>query len=134
MQRDTLDFGDYLRSFDYQERKDMKIGLDEFLNLYEKDKIQVIDIRFKEEYEAWHIGFGEHIALNELPDRLDELDDSKTIVTLCPHYDRSEIARLYLKLNGFKTRYLTDGLLKVVDYLRGDRAKDYMNKIKTIKR
>ncbi|MDZ7785007.1 MAG: hypothetical protein U5K56_19365 [Halioglobus sp.] len=31
-----------------------------------------------------------------------------TIVTMCPHYDRAEIARLYLTLLGFKARYLTD--------------------------
>jgi len=89
----------------------------------------LIDIRFNEEYEAWHIGFGDHIPLNELPDRLSEIDKSKTIVTMCPHYDRAEIARLYLKLQGYNTRYLNDGMLKVVDYLRGDKARDYMNKI-----
>ena len=122
-------FDEYLRGFDYQERKDMKIQLSELLELYAKGEVQVIDIRFNEEYDAWHIGFGDHIPLNELPDRLDEIDKNKTIVTMCPHYDRAEIARLYLKLNGFDARYLTDGMLKVVDYLRGDKARDYMQKI-----
>ncbi|WP_367264219.1 rhodanese-like domain-containing protein, partial [Nitratifractor sp.] len=79
---------------------------------------------------AWHIGFGQHIPLNELPDRLDELDRDMTIVTMCPHYDRAEIARLFLKLKGFEARYLTDGMLGIVDYLRGDRAKNYMEKIR----
>ena len=124
-----LIFDDYLRKFGYQERVDMKIKLPELLELYAKDEVQVIDIRFKEEYESWHVGFGDHIPLNELPDRLDEIDKDKIIVTMCPHYDRAEIARLYLKLKCFNAKYLTDGMLKVVDYLRGDKARDYMVKI-----
>jgi len=124
-----LDFDTYLRGFDYQERKDMKIQMPELFELYSKGEAQVIDIRFNEEYEAWHIGFGDHIPLNELPDRLDEIDKNKTIVTMCPHYDRAEIARLFLKLKGYNARYLNDGMLKVVDYLRGDKARDYMKKI-----
>ncbi len=125
-----INFDDYLKSFDYDERKAMKIKLDEMLKLYEEGKAEIIDIRFKDEYEAWHLGFGKNIPLNELPNRIDELDKNKTIVTVCPHYDRAEIARLFLKLKGFNARYLTDGLLGVVDYLRGDKARDYMDKIK----
>ncbi len=125
-----ISFDDYLKSFDYDERKAMKIKLNEMLKLYEEGKAEIIDIRFKDEYEAWHLGFGKNIPLNELPNRIDELDKNKTIVTVCPHYDRAEIARLFLKLKGFNARYLTDGLLGTVDYLRGDKARDYIAKIK----
>ena len=124
-----LNFDSYLKSFDYQERKDMKIQLPELFELYAKGEAQVIDIRFNEEYAAWSVGFGDHIPLNELPDRINEIDSNKTIVTMCPHYDRAEIARLFLKLKGFNARYLTSGMLGIVDYLRGDKAKDYMNKL-----
>jgi len=122
-------FADYLNTFDYQERQAMKIQLPEMLALYEKGEAQIIDIRFREEYEAWHLGFGDHIPLNELPDRLDEIDPTKTIVTICPHYDRAEIARLFLRLKGYNARYLTDGMLGIVNHLRGDIAKDYMAKL-----
>ncbi len=125
-----ISFDEYLKSFDYDERKAMKIKLDEMLKLYEEGKAEIIDIRFKDEYEAWHLGFGKNIPLNELPNRIDELDKNKTIVTVCPHYDRAEIARLFLKLKGFNARYLTDGLLGAVDYLRGDKARDYMAKVR----
>ncbi len=125
-----ISFDEYLKSFDYDERKAMKIKLDEMLKLYEEGKAEIIDIRFKDEYEAWHLGFGKNIPLNELPNRMDELDKNKTIVTVCPHYDRAEIARLFLKLKGFNARYLTDGLLGTVDYLRGDKARDYMAKVR----
>jgi len=123
-------FDEYLRNFDYDERKKMKIQIAEMFELYEKGECEIIDIRFKEEYEAWHIGFGKHIPLNELPDRLDELDKNKTIVTMCPHYDRAEIARLFLTVKGYTARYLTDGMLGIVSYLRGDKAKNEMKKIK----
>ena len=73
-----INFDDYLKSFDYDERKAMKIKLDEMLKLYEEGKAEIIDIRFKDEYEAWHLGFGKNIPLNELPDRIDELDKNKT--------------------------------------------------------
>ncbi len=125
-----ISFDDYLKGFDYDERKAMKIKLDEMLKLYEDGKAEIIDIRFKDEYEAWHLGFGKNIPLNELPNRIDELDKNKTIVTVCPHYDRAEIARLFLKLKGFNARYLTDGLLGAVNYLRGDKARDYMEKVR----
>ncbi len=130
MKSKTEEFDKYLRAFDYQERKDMKINRIELFELYAEGKLQIIDIRFNEEYEAWSLGFGDHIPLNELPDRLNEIDKSKTIVTMCPHYDRAEIARLYLKLQGFDAKYLTDGMLGLVEGLRGDKARDYMNKLK----
>lgn len=124
-----IPFADYLRRFDYDERVAMKIQLPELLKLYAENQVQLIDIRFNEEYAAWRLGIGQHIPLNELPDRLDELDPNKTIVTMCPHYDRAEIARLFLTLKGYKSRYLTDGMLGLVDHLRGDRARDYMERI-----
>lgn len=130
MQTKTEAFDSYLKTFDYQERKDMKIQLPEFFELYAKGEAQLIDIRFNEEYEAWSLGFGDHIPLNELPDRLNEIDKTKTIVTMCPHYDRAEIARLYLKLQGFDAKYLTDGMLGLIEGLRGDKARDYMEKLK----
>ena len=120
------EFDTYLRGFDYDERLAMKIGLDELLDRYPKGEIQLIDIRFREEHAAWSVGIGQHIPLNELPDRLDELDRGKTIVPMCPHYDRAEIARLYLTLKGFEARYFTAGMLKLADYLRGDTARDSM--------
>ena len=125
-----ISFDEYLKNFDYDERKRMKIQIPELLEGYKKGEIELIDIRFPEEYEAWHVGIGKHIPLNELPNRLDELDKNKLIVTMCPHYDRASMARHYLTLKGFKAKYLTDGMLKLVDYLRGDKARDYIKGLK----
>lgn len=125
---------EYISSFDYKERTAMKIKMVEMLNLVEENKAQIIDIRFKEEFEVWNLGFTKNIPLNELPNRLHELDKSKLIVTACPHNDRANIARIYLKQKGFNVRYLSDGLLKAVDYLRGDNAKEFLQEYKKIKK
>ncbi len=120
---------DYLAAFDYQERKEMKISSKELLELLKQGKVQFIDIRFREEYQAWHLGFARNIPLNELPARLHELDKGKLIVTACPHNDRSNLARLFLVTKGYQARYLNDGLLVLADQLRGDKARDFLQEL-----
>lgn len=123
-------FDEYLKNFDYDERSNMKVKMVEMLNLVEEGDAQVIDIRFKEEYEVWHLNFTKNIPLNELPNRLNELDKTKLIITACPHNDRANIARIYLLQKGYNARYLSDGLLKALNYLRGDNAKEFLEEYK----
>ncbi|WP_373036825.1 rhodanese-like domain-containing protein [Sulfurimonas sp.] len=123
-------FDTYLKSFDYESKTAMKIKTVEMLNMLEEGTVQVIDIRFHEEFELWNLKFTKNIPLNELPDRLNELDKSKLIVTVCPHNDRSNIARMFLTLKGYKARYLSDGLLTTVNYLKGDNAKEFLEEYK----
>jgi rhodanese-related sulfurtransferase len=127
---ESVTFENYLKSFDYQERRNMKIGIPELLNLYKQGRVEIIDIRFREEYQAYSFSFIKHIPLNEIPDRLNELDRSKIIVTVCPHYDRAEIARTFLTLKGYQSKYLVEGLIGLADYLRGDAARDFINDMK----
>ena len=122
----TVSFDDYLKRFDYKERKNMKVDIPEMLDLYKQGKVQIVDIRFPEEYQAYSFSFIKNIPLNELPARLGELDSSKVIVTVCPHYDRAEIARTYLTLKGFQSKYLVDGVVGLAEYLRGDKARDFI--------
>lgn len=126
-------FSEYLTKFDYAERKEMKVKLDELVELIKEEKVEIIDIRFREEVEAWNINFIKSIPLNELPHRLDELDKDKIIVTTCPHYDRAAIARHYLTLQGFRSKYLVDGLLGFTEFLRGDNAKSFIEIINSKK-
>lgn len=123
-------FDEYLKNFDYKAIKDMKITTVEMLNMVEEGTAQVIDIRFPEEYEAWHMGFAKNIPINELPDRLNELDKNKLIITACPHNDRANIARMFLMFKGYKVRYLSDGLLSTTDYLKGSNAQEFMREYK----
>lgn len=123
---EEISYEKYLTSFDYAARKDMKIDSETLVKGLKENKIQLIDIRFKEEYAAWRMGFAFSIPLNELPGRLNELQKDKIIVTACPHLDRSILAMAYLRTKGFQSKYLTDGLVGLAEYLRGDKARDFI--------
>ena len=120
---------DYLLGYDYAARKAMKIDSEALVKMLAEGKAQLIDIRFKEEYEAWNMGVAKSIPLPELPQRLNEIDKSKVIVTACPHKDRAIIAMTYLKTKGYDTKYLQDGLTGLAEYLRGDKARDFIQSL-----
>lgn len=127
-------FDDYLRGFDYDERTNMKIGSVQMTAMVEEGEAVLIDIRFPDEYEVWHMGFSKNIPLNELPDRLDELPKNKLIITACPHNDRSNMARMFLTMKGYNAKYLNDGLLKTASFLRGESAKEFLEEYKGLKK
>jgi rhodanese-related sulfurtransferase len=129
-QTKTISLDAYLSGFDYEERLEMKINSVELSVMLEEGTAQLIDIRFKEEYEAWHMNSAINIPLNELPKRLGELDREKLIVTACPHKDRAIMARTFLRLKGYNSRYLTDGLIGLAEYWRGDSAKEFIQEYK----
>jgi rhodanese-related sulfurtransferase len=127
---EELTLTEFITKFDYDTRINMKAGTRELVDLLQEGKAQLIDIRFKEEYEAWHMGVAKNIPLNELPNRLNELDKDKVIVTACPHKDRAIIAMTYLKTKGYETMYLKDGLIGLAEFLRGDNAYDFTQEMR----
>ena len=116
------DLETYIKNFDYDARIEMKTSSKKLIDLLEDGQAVLVDIRYKEEQQAWGPNFGLKIPLNELPDRLDELPKDKIIVTACPHKDRAIIAMTYLRSKGIPARYLTDGLIGLAENLRGDSA------------
>lgn len=120
-------FALFLKNFDYDTRADMKTDSKKLVKLLEDKKAVLVDIRFPEEVQAWKMGFGLFIPLNELPRRYTELPKDKIIVTACPHKDRSSIAMAFLRTKGYKARYLTDGLIGLAEELRGEKAADFMD-------
>lgn len=124
---------EYLKNFDLQERKNMKINSSEMVLLVQKKEAVLLDIRFNGEYESWNMPFAKHIPLNELPNRLNELPKDKLIITACPHNDRANIARIYLITKGYNAKYLDDGLLKTADLLRGSTAVEFIDNLKSQK-
>ena len=123
----------YISSFDYEARKDMKMDSKGLIKLLKEGKAQLIDIRFPEEYSAWKVGPSKNIPLNELPNRLSEIDMKKIVVTACPHKDRAIIAMVYLRSKGIKAKYLTDGLIGLAENLRGDNAKEFIDALHKLK-
>jgi rhodanese-related sulfurtransferase len=119
----------YIENFDLTEVENMKISSVEMLNRIEDGSAVLIDIRFKEEVQSWSIPFAKNIPLNELPGRLNELPKDKLIITACPHNDRANIARLYLTMKGYRAKYVNDGLLNVVNYLKGSNAVEFIEEV-----
>lgn len=125
--QDILD--NYLTNFTYEARKDMKVSSEELTQLLIDDKAILLDIRFEEEQKSWNMPYAMLMPLPTVPANYKSLDKSKIIVTACPHKDRAIIAMMYLKSKGYNVRYLTDGLLGLADYLKGDKAKAFIEKL-----
>ncbi|WP_353663146.1 rhodanese-like domain-containing protein [Hydrogenimonas sp. SS33] len=106
------------------EMKNMRIEIDEFIDLYNEGKAELVDIRVPMETKVWQVNFGLKIPAPELPERLEELPKDKLLVVACPKSDRSNMARTYLASKGFDVRYLAGGLLGLMDRLKGGKAKD----------
>lgn len=115
----------YLSNFDYESRKEMKVSSEEMVQLLLESKAILLDIRFKEEQKSWVMPYAVLMPLSSIPKKYNTLDKSKIIVTACPHNDRAIIAMMYLKSKGYNAKYLSNGLLGLADYLRGDKAKDF---------
>ena len=126
---DDADLERYISNFDYAARKEMKIDSQGLIELLKQGQAQLIDIRFKEEFEAWRVGPATNIPLPELPERLAELDSEKVIVVACPHKDRATIAMVFLRSQGIKAKYLTDGLIGLAENLRGDAARSFIQSL-----
>ncbi len=118
---------DFVDQFDYETRNDMKVSSKEMIDLVNQKKAVLLDIRFEEEYQSWNFPFALHIALPDLPEKMNTLDQKTLYVTACPHNDRAIIAMMYLKSKGYKVKYLSEGLLILADYLRGDNAKNFID-------
>ena len=70
------------------------------LKLDNKETIQILDVREKDEFLFANIG-GTHLALSELAQRYQELDTEKSWVVLCHHGMRSAQAVAFLRNLGF---------------------------------
>jgi len=105
------------------EMKNMRIEIDKFIELYNEGKCELVDVRVPMETKVWQVNFGLKIPANELPQRLDELPKDRLIVVACPKSDRSNMARTWLATQGFEVKYLSGGLLGLMDALKGGKAK-----------
>jgi len=115
---------EFIREVVPKKMSELKLKTEDFIKLYNEEKIELVDVRMAFETKAWQINFGLQIPLNELPDKLDKLPKDKIIVCGCPKSDRSIIASTYLNSIGIKSYYLTDGLLGLMEKLKGGSVKE----------
>ena len=101
-----------------------RLKTEDFIALHNEGKCELVDIRMDFELKAWQMNFGLKIPANELPDNLDKLPKDKIIVCGCPKSDRSIMTCAYLNSIGIQSCYLGDGLLDLMDRLKGGKVKD----------
>lgn len=73
--------------------------------------VQVIDVRRPHEWEAGRIEAAVHIPLDELPERLGEVDPGRPVVAVCRTGNRSARAAELLRERGFDARNLDGGMM-----------------------
>ncbi|GGH87760.1 rhodanese-related sulfurtransferase [Pullulanibacillus pueri] len=74
--------------------------------------IVLVDVREDEEVATGKIAEALHIPLGQLPERFEELDKSKTVITVCRSGRRSEKAAEFLQEQGYKVINMTGGMMK----------------------
>ena len=75
------------------------------------DEVQIVDVRYPNEWEAGRMDGSVHIVEDELDHRLDELDRGRPVVTVCRSGSRSARAARYLVEQGFDAESLDGGML-----------------------
>lgn len=74
------------------------------------DGVQLVDVRWDNEWDAGRIEGAVHIPADELEDRLDELDEAASVVTVCKSGNRSADAAELLVHEGFRAENLDGGM------------------------
>jgi rhodanese-related sulfurtransferase len=80
----------------------------------------LLDVREPWEFEAARIRGSRLVPMNELPERIRELDPEAEVVVICHHGARSAAVTRYLDASGFKEAYNLTGGLDAYSLVDGD--------------
>ncbi len=69
----------------------------------------LLDVREPHEFVYAHIAGSHHIPLNQIPQRMNEIDDNVDCIVICHHGIRSQQAADFLVHSGFTHIYNLDG-------------------------
>lgn len=94
--------------------------LEELQTIMDKNDVTLLDTRTCEEYERGHIEGFRNIPVDELRDRLDEIDKDNPIYVICQSGLRSYIACRILEGSGFEA-YNFCGGFRLYDTVKNDR-------------
>ena len=70
---------------------------------------QLVDVRADHEWEAGHLPGAVHIALPELPTRVEEIDKDRPVILYCRGGNRSSMATTALAEAGYDAVKLSEG-------------------------
>lgn len=73
----------------------------EVVNLRQTSSVTLLDVREPWEYERVHLPDSVHIPMDDLRDRLDELDPKQVYVVVCHHGNRSRQVATFMQSHGF---------------------------------
>lgn len=76
-----------------------------------KDEVQIVDVRYPNEWEAGHIEGAVHLPDDYLVEHLEELDQTTPVVAVCRSGSRSQEAAALLQEHGFLAENLDDVLV-----------------------
>ena len=85
--------------------------MDETTLARRRHEVQIVDVRWPNEWDAGHIEGAVHIPAPDLEERLDELDRSRPMVTVCRSGNRSTAAAGVLTGEGFRAESLDGGMV-----------------------
>lgn len=78
----------------------------------QQDRWTVIDVREPFEWQSGTIKNSLRIPMNDLPEKIRDLNHSDRYAVVCAHGNRSEISALFLADNGHKTATLVGGMYR----------------------
>jgi rhodanese-related sulfurtransferase len=83
----------------------------ELRELLDRESVQLVDVRTLEEWENAHLQRSLHIPMDQVADRLAEIDRAQPVVVVCLHGIRSERVARFLEREGFaEVGHLVGGL------------------------
>ena len=75
--------------------------LAQWLGDTQREKPFLLDVREAWEFEIGHIEGSQLIPMNSIPEKINELDKTRSIVCICHHGMRSYQVAYFLEQNGF---------------------------------
>ena len=76
-----------------------------------RDSFVIVDVREADEWEHGHLAGSLHIAMANLPERLEEIPRDRRIACLCRSGNRSAKVTAWLLANGFDALNVSGGTL-----------------------
>lgn len=125
----------------FNESLDRDISPTELKNLLDsendRERLFLLDVREPDEFKQWSIEGSTNIPLGSLSKgkSLASIPKNKTIVTICPHGNRSTVGKYLLERYGYNARSLEGGLKawgSSFEYATGEYNIDESNKIRLV--
>jgi len=96
-----------------------KISVEKALELHRDNKAVIVDVRTKAEVGHIRFDFALNIPVSDIPDRLAELPEDKTVIVFCSSVVRAAIVYTYLRLKEYSdVKILTAGLSEIAGCLK----------------